>query len=864
VVRRYLTNLPIRFKILGLTVMIVLIVILPTLVFVTFQALTFAENDLKRQSQTLLNILESDVDAVLDANDPAKASVMLKTLEKFGEVENAAIYHHSGGNKYETLAQYNKTQTSNLEFSFDLDFIRRQSGNIFNFKNYQYAYKIVERNGVVKGAILIRLNKDTLNKELWRITLNSSALVLALLLLAGFIAQVIERRISRPIAQLAEVTNQITQEGDYSVQVRYDSKDEIGRLYQSFNRLLVRTNNQNQKIQELNQSLDQKIQERVAELTRAKEEADRRTKEAEQARATAEALTLELERKVKYDHTLARLTEVMQSQSTQNIEKWGDHVLFHIIQQINGLQGAIYAADEDREGGEVRVRLLSTYAFEIKQMLKKVMKAGDGLTGEVAKTKKMIYLDNLPEGYLKATSALGEANARYLLIMPLIAEDQIQGILELASFHPFSQDDISMLQNVSENIAYALLIVKNKDNIERLLNETRQKNNMLLLQEEQLKLKINELEATQSEMRRVEQELRHSEESLRSLNENLENLVQARTRELQQTLENLQSTQAQLVQSEKMASLGQLIAGIAHEINTPIGAIKASAGNIDDMLPSVTDELPGYMQEMNQEQKAIFRQLLEIGYRGEKTMTSKEERAKRKELTQILTEAGVQNADSIARNLVELGITEIKPEYQAFLNAPHAEQWVNVMLKICHLKLNLSNIQVASDKTKKIVFALKSYAYKQSDDHATPTDVVASMDVILTLYSSQMKQGIELVRNFEDNLPLVPTFPDELGQVWTNIIHNALQAMHYKGKLQIDIYRKDNFVTVDITDNGPGIPPEIQEKIFQPFFTTKAKGEGTGLGLDICRKIILKHKGDLSVDSEPGRTTFRVQLPIEA
>jgi signal transduction histidine kinase len=647
------------------------------------------------------------------------------------------------------------------------------------------------------------------------------------------------------------------------VKVRYDSKDEIGKLYQSFNRLLIRTNNQNQKIQELNQSLDQKIQERVAELTRAKEEADRRTKEAEEARSTAEQLTLELERKVKYDHTLARLTEVMQSKSTENIEKWGDHVLFHIIQQINGLQGAIYAADEDREGGEIRVRLLSTYAFEIKQMLKKVMKAGDGLTGEVAKTKKMIYLDNLPEGYLKATSALGEANARYLLIMPLVAEDQVQGILELASFHPFSQDDISMLQNVSENIAYALLIVKNKDNIERLLNETRQKNNMLMLQEEQLKLKINELEATQSEMRRVEQDLRHSEESLRSLNENLENLVQARTRELQQTLENLQSTQAQLIQSEKMASLGQLIAGIAHEINTPIGAIKASAGNIDDILPSVTDELPGYMQEMNREQKSIFRQLLEIGYRGEKTMTSKEERAKRKELSQILTERGIQNADSIARNLVELGITEIKPEYQAFLNAPHTEQWVNVMLKICHLKLNLSNIQVASDKTKKIVFALKSYAYKQSDDHATPTDVVASMDVILTLYSSQMKQGIELVRNFEDNLPLVPTFPDELGQVWTNIIHNALQALGYKGRLQIDIYRKGNFVTVDITDNGPGIPPEIQEKIFQPFFTTKSKGEGTGLGLDICRKIILKHKGDLSVDSEPGRTTFRVQLPIE-
>ena len=118
-----------------------------------------------------------------------------------------------------------------------------------------------------------------------------------------------------------------------------------------------------------------------------------------------------------------------------------------------------------------------------------------------------------------------------------------------------------------------------------------------------------------------------------------------------------------------------------------------------------------------------------------------------------------------------------------------------------------------------------------------------------------------MIRHYE---PLEPVlcYPDELSQVWTNLLHNAMQAMEYKGTLTITVRKQDEQAIISITDTGPGIPDEIKEKIFDPFFTTKAAGEGSGLGLDIVRKIIEKHQGQISFESKPGKTTFHVVLPI--
>ena len=133
---------------------------------------------------------------------------------------------------------------------------------------------------------------------------------------------------------------------------------------------------------------------------------------------------------------------------------------------------------------------------------------------------------------------------------------------------------------------------------------------------------------------------------------------------------------------------------------------------------------------------------------------------------------------------------------------------------------------------------------------------------MLELYRNQLKHGVEVIRSYE-TLP-ISCYPDELIQVWTNLIHNAVQAMQGKGRLEIRAFESEGRAIVQVTDSGSGIPADIQEKIFEPFFTTKPAGEGSGLGLDIVRNIIEKHSGKIEVESVPGKTTFTVLIPIDA
>src|ERR687885_2740019 len=155
-------------------------------------------------------------------------------------------------------------------------------------------------------------------------------------------------------------------------------------------------------------------------------------------------------------------------------------------------------------------------------------------------------------------------------------------------------------------------------------------------------------------------------------------------------------------------------------------------------------------------------------------------------------------------------------------------------------------ITTATDRAAKVVFALKSYARYEHSGEKVQAQITEGIESILTLYHSQFKQGVEVIRNYSELLPSILCYPDELNQVWTNIIHNALQAMDYQGALTIDVTTIDQQAHISITDSGKGIPPEIKSRIFEPFFTTKPPGEGSGLGLDIVKKIIEKHDGKIT------------------
>jgi signal transduction histidine kinase len=181
---------------------------------------------------------------------------------------------------------------------------------------------------------------------------------------------------------------------------------------------------------------------------------------------------------------------------------------------------------------------------------------------------------------------------------------------------------------------------------------------------------------------------------------------------------------------------------------------------------------------------------------------------------------------------------------------------------IYSVRKNSENIKLAVDKASTIVFALKKFAHKDQRGDKEKANLIDNIETVLVLLHNRLKQGIEISKDY-DEIPMINCYPDELIQVWTNLITNSIQAMNNQGELSIAVRNLGEKVTISITDNGPGIPDDIKEKIFEPFFTTKKAGEGTGIGLDLVAKIIEKHEATLDLKSEIGvGTTFIITLPV--
>ena len=342
-----------------------------------------------------------------------------------------------------------------------------------------------------------------------------------------------------------------------------------------------------------------------------------------------------------------------------------------------------------------------------------------------------------------------------------------------------------------------------------------------------------------------------------------ESALSQKNAELAHTLQELKRTQKELIQSEKMAALGQLIAGVAHEINSPLGAIRSSVQNIADFWAEQLQQLPMFFQQLSPERRQDFFALLHKSSQETDTLSSKEKRQLKKLLQRQLEAEKIDDADSLACTLLDIGICNNVEPFLPLLKDRESPNILQIAYEFATVQKSTKNIATATDRAAKIVFALKSYSrYDQSGSKAI-ANITEGIDTVLTLYHYQIKHGVEVVRNYGTDLPSVLCYPDELNQVWTNLLHNALQAMGNKGVLKIDVKHQDNAISVSITDNGPGIPPEIMPRIFEPFFTTKPPGEGTGLGLDIVLKIIEKHQGKLQVESVPGQTKFTISLPIE-
>ncbi len=322
----------------------------------------------------------------------------------------------------------------------------------------------------------------------------------------------------------------------------------------------------------------------------------------------------------------------------------------------------------------------------------------------------------------------------------------------------------------------------------------------------------------------------------------------------------VKDAQMMVVQSEKLAALGQLSAGIAHEINTPLGAIKALSNEMSTGLQQAYINLFTLLNKLDETKRKALIHLITNHKIKKEFLSTREERSYKKILREQLEAHHISDPDFIADKMVQIDLLSMD-QCMVEMAGAHCKDCIQVLYDFFIVQKNNNTILSSVEKASRVVNALKMYIHTTENQQAEPYLIQDGIETILTIYQNQLKSGIHTSIDIPEDM-MVEAYPEELGQVWTNLIVNACQAMNFKGELHIKATDKNETVLVQITDTGSGINPEIGDKIFHEFFSTKKIGEGSGLGLSIVKKIIDKHKGKIYFESEVGKgTTFFVELP---
>ena len=316
--------------------------------------------------------------------------------------------------------------------------------------------------------------------------------------------------------------------------------------------------------------------------------------------------------------------------------------------------------------------------------------------------------------------------------------------------------------------------------------------------------------------------------------------------------------------NEKMASLGRLSAGLAHELNNPSAAIERSATLLDDRMADVeraTRELAA--TGLTAPQLAALDRFRGSCLTRTRGVRSPIEHAEREEaVADWLEQHGVET--DIGDELAETTVTfEALDALAAAIQGASLGAVLHWAAAGCSVRSLASEIQDAATRISGLVVAIKGFTHMDQATVAEPVDLVQGLDNTVTVLRSKARsKAASVVVEVEPGLPRVMGFAGELNQIWDNLINNALDAIANGGRVEVQANRDHQFVIVRVIDNGSGIPDKIRDRIFDPFFTTKPVGLGTGLGLDIVRRLIRHNEGDIAVESRPGRTEFRVVLRI--
>jgi signal transduction histidine kinase len=322
----------------------------------------------------------------------------------------------------------------------------------------------------------------------------------------------------------------------------------------------------------------------------------------------------------------------------------------------------------------------------------------------------------------------------------------------------------------------------------------------------------------------------------------------------------------QQLQQEKVSALGQLAAGIAHELNNPASAINRISSELAKRLKQNYELTEKLLEHgINPQQIKSIRSAVQKKDAEKKEKLSALERIEREDaLSDWLEKNNFNIAKDISETFTEAGFTTADFEtirthggVDAF---PHIINWLDNVLSSQRIVKDMDD---ASCRISNLVGAIKSHVHMDRTNEMQPTNVHKDIDNTITLLGYKLREkNITVKKKYCDNLPDVPAYVGELNQVWTNLIDNSIFAVPKNGEIDIETSCDNKNLTVKVIDNGSGIPKEIMSRIFDPFFTTKKVGQGTGIGLDLVNRIVKRHNGEIKVNSVPGKTEFAICIPL--